>query len=311
MGLFSTKTTFHPDSDIPDLTGKVILVTGGNTGLGKETLVQFAKHHPAKLYMGARSESKAKASIADIKKIVPEANIHFLKLDVSSFASVKAAAEEFLSQNDRLDVLVNNAGIMGVTPGLTEDGYEIHFGTNHMGPALLTKLLLPKLSSTAKRPETTVRIVNISSALYSWAPKSGIPLDQMKTDMKGVGTMELYGQTKLANIFHAKSLSARYPDITSVSLHPGIVKTNIISSDIKSSQPIFTWAVSVLGLVAAVDVTTGALNQLWASVSKDVKNGAFYYPIGKETAGNTLMNSKSSAEELWQWTEEQFSAKGY
>jgi NAD(P)-dependent dehydrogenase (short-subunit alcohol dehydrogenase family) len=223
-----THSPFDPSKDIPDLSGKVIIVTGGNNGLGKESILQLSKHNPSKIYLCARSSSKAQQAIASIKSAIPNANILFLELDLASLASVKSAAETFLAENTRLDILINNAGIMAVPPGLTSDGYEIQFGTNYLGHALFTSLLLPLLLSTSSAPNSDVRIVNVSSIGVRLAPKPGLVLDQVKTDMKeGFSTWELYGQSKLANVLFTKGLAARYPAIKSVAVHPGGVDTGL------------------------------------------------------------------------------------
>ncbi|KAF3360644.1 Histone H2A [Verticillium dahliae VDG1] len=179
--------SFNPDKDIPDLSGRVILVTGGNIGIGKETVLQLSKHKPARIYLAARTESKAQAAIDEIRKTVPNAApISFLSLDLTSFDSIKKAAAEFLSKEDRLDILINNAGIMATPNGTTKEGYEIQFGTNHVGHALLTNLLLPTLKRTAAAtsPPRDVRIVNISSLLENTAPPTN-PYDfaKLKTDL--------------------------------------------------------------------------------------------------------------------------------
>lgn len=306
--LFSRNSGFDPETDIPDLSGKILLVTGGNNGLGKETILQFAKHNPAKIYMGARSEAKAASAIKEIKQSVPEANIIFLPLDLSSFASVKNAADIFRSENNCLDILVNNAGTMVTTPGLTTEGYEINFGTNHMGPALLTKLLLPTLQETATSGRD-VRIINVSSALYQSAPKPGILLSKNKTTLADISTIPRYGQSKLANHYFAKSVAERYPAITSIALHPGLVRTGLANESKKDS-----YFISLLMKFAdpflSVSVDTGALNQLWASTATSVKSGVFYFPIGKETHGQ-LLDNKDLADKLWDWTEEELKAHGY
>jgi len=131
--LFSKGHAFDPEKDIPELDGKIILVTGGNNGLGKECITQLAKHNPMKIYMDARSIKKAEEAILDIKNEVPSAHIILLEMDPASFTSIKLAADAFLSENDRLDLLINNAGVFAPPPGLTTDGYEIQFGTNYMG----------------------------------------------------------------------------------------------------------------------------------------------------------------------------------
>jgi NAD(P)-dependent dehydrogenase (short-subunit alcohol dehydrogenase family) len=310
MAFLFGRSKFQVDRDIPNLSGKVFIVTGGNNGLGKETILQLSKHNPSKVYMGARSEEKAKKAIADIKRAVPRADPKFLQLDLASFRSIEAAAKTFLSENDRLDVLVNNAGIMGVSPGLTEDGYEIQFGTNYLGPALLTKLLLPVMEKTASLPDSDVRIVNISSALYAWAPKTGIPYSRLRTTEEGVDMMLLYGQSKLAQIYHAKALAKRYPNITSVSLHPGVVSTDIVNDNARKTNPFLHFIYKVPGKLISVDVSTGALNQLWASVGikEQQKNGGYYMPLGKETEGTAAVTDAKAADTLWEWTEKELVA---
>lgn len=145
--------------DIPDLSEQVIIVTGGNAGLGLETIRQLGRHNPARIYLGARSRAKAEAAINELKSSNPQiAPISFLELDLASFASVRAAAETFSRAESRLDILMNNAGIMMTPEGLTKEGYEIQFGTNVMGPALFTHCLLPILQKTAKiNPQTRRR----------------------------------------------------------------------------------------------------------------------------------------------------------
>ena len=224
--------SFNPEKDIPDLSGKVILVTGGNTGLGKETVLQLAKHNPSQIFLAARNPSKAEAAIADVKKVVPTANITFLPLDLTSLKSVDSAAKSFQSQSKRLDLLYNNAGIMAVPAATTQEGYEIQFGTNHIGHALLTKLLLPTMLKTAEEPNADVRIINLSSMGHQMAPTKGIDFDNLSLSNSSPWTR--YGQSKLANILFAKELAKRYPTITSISVHPGIIKTDVSKGDQKS-----------------------------------------------------------------------------
>ncbi|SPO06432.1 related to retinol dehydrogenase 12 [Cephalotrichum gorgonifer] len=309
--LFGTSPSFDPEKDIPDLSGKVILVTGGNSGLGKESIKQLAKHNPTKIYMGARSVDKAREAILDIKKEVPSADISILEVDLASFSSIKTAADAFLSENDRLDILINNAGIFASPPGLTEDGYEIQFGTNYMGPALLTRLLLPILEKTARAPGSDVRIVNISSEIYRSAPKGGVLLKQVKEPLAEMGTLARYGQSKLANIYFTKSYAKRYPNIKSVALHPGLVRTNIGAG--AKTGPIFRFFFNQFSRVASVDTPTGTLNQLWASTAKsaEVKSGAYYIPFFKEADRGGIMSDEGKAEELWQWTESELGGRGY
>jgi NAD(P)-dependent dehydrogenase (short-subunit alcohol dehydrogenase family) len=308
-----THSPFNPSKDIPDLSGKVIIVTGGNNGLGKESILQLSSHSPSKIYLCARSPSKAHLAITSIRSTVPHANIHFLELDLASLASVKTAAETFLAENTRLDILINNAGIMAVPPGLTSDGYEIQFGTNYLGHALFTHLLLPLLLSTSSSPASDVRIVNVSSIGVHLAPKVGLVLDQVKTDMKeGFSTWELYGQSKLANVLFTKSLASKYPGIKSVAVHPGGVDTGL-ARGIKESYGVVgkvgVWATRWL----MQDVRKGVVNQLWASVGKgeEVESGTFYFPVAKVHTGSEVKRDERLVGELWEWTEKEFRERGF
>ncbi|KAF5315260.1 hypothetical protein D9619_006955 [Psilocybe cf. subviscida] len=160
---FPPKSKFTPD-DIPDLSGKVIIVTGANTGIGKETAKALLAHN-AKVYIAARSAEKAAQAIADLKTETNREAI-FLKLDLGDLKSVKEAAQEFNSKEQELHVLFNNAGVM--TPpidNLTAQGYDLQFGTNVLGHFYFTKLLIPALLAGAKSTQDgKARVVNTSSS---------------------------------------------------------------------------------------------------------------------------------------------------
>jgi NAD(P)-dependent dehydrogenase (short-subunit alcohol dehydrogenase family) len=281
----------------------------GNNGLGAESVLQLSKHNPAKIYLGARDESRAERAMVSIKSSVPDAKIEFLPLDLASLKSVKQAADAFIASSTRLDVLMNNAGIMACPAGLTNEGYEIKFGTNHLGHALLTKLLLPVLGKTAET-RNDVRIVNLGSSAHTWAPKAGLVLQDPKTEMKSYSTWARYGQSKLANIYYTRELARRYRAIKSVAIHPGSVGTNLVSGPI-ASYPYVGWLLRRLHPIMTVSVQKGALNQLWASVSPDAKSGHFYYPVAKDFPGSDLVRDDSKALELWEWTEAELKKHGY
>jgi hypothetical protein len=188
---FGMGKKFDPSRDIGSLEGKVVLVTGGtylttstspfhtdsnstgNAGLGKQTVTYLASHSPARIYLAARTPSKATSAIADIHSAVPNAcEIIHLPLDLTSFSSIASAADTFKSRESRLDILINNAGIMASPYSTTKEGYEIQLGTNHMGHALLTKLLLPTLIETSKQPGADVRIVTLSSMATTSRPRT-------------------------------------------------------------------------------------------------------------------------------------------
>lgn len=302
-------SSFNPSKDIPDLSGKVILITGGNTGLGLETILRLSQHKPAHIYLAARSEDKAKTAIQEIQSKVPKAPpISFIKLDLASFASIKAAAASFIASSNRLDILINNAGIMATPEGLTEDGYEIQLGTNHLGPALLTKLLLPMLKATAATKPSDVRVIFVSSKMESIAPKDSYYLDKAKTIMPQLSTWARYGMSKLATVYYAEALAKQNPDIKSISIHPGIVATNLGNSFFGSNNFLIAGIVKVALKFMAVSVEKGALNILWTAISKNAKSGVFYYPVGVTGKGSNLSQDEKVRGQLWEWTEKELDA---
>jgi len=311
--IWSGCVDFVPDRDIPDLSSKTIIVTGGNAGLGKETVLRLAKHNPGRLYLGARSKSRADLAIGEILKAAPHAHITFLELDLSSLASVKRAAETVLANESRLDVLINNAGIMAVPAALTEDGYEIQFGTNQMGQALFTKLLMPLLSQTASQPSSDVRIINLSSGAHMITLKGGFVPEACKTNMAEFHTVRRYGHSKLANILFTKELAKRYPNITSVAVHPGRVKSNLTDKWFQGGFSVGGTLQRTLDVVIEQSVEKGALTQLWTATAKkeDVKTGSYYTPIAREGGESASAKNEKLAAKLWEWTEGEFRALGY
>ncbi|POS77173.1 retinol dehydrogenase [Diaporthe helianthi] len=302
--------SFDPRKDIPDLSGKVVFVTGGNVGLGKETILQLSKHNPAHIFLGARNKAKALAAIEDIRSAVPNAAlITYINIDLSSFDSIKSAAHELLSQTAQLHILINNAGILDSTAKTTKEGYEIQFGTNHVGTALLTKLLLPTLSKTAMAtsPPQDVRIVNVASAEESRSPaEDTYDFGKLKTENAATTSLVRYGISKLANIHHARALSRHYPEICSVSIHPGTVDTNL-KSGFAVDHPCMKPFLPIVGAFSK-KVSDGAKNQLWAAVSPDVQSGEFYFPVGIAGQGSKLARDKALEDTLWKWTERELEA---
>lgn len=307
--------SFLPARDIPSLEGKVILVTGGNAGLGKATIQYLAAHGPSRIYMAARTPSKAQSAIASIRSAIPNAEIEHLQLDLTSFESIAEAAKAFKSKEKRLDILINNAGIMAVPYSTTKEGYEIQFGTNHVGHALLTKLLMPVLLETAKQPGADVRIVNVSSMGHLMAPSGGIIFDQQA--LESYMTARRYGVSKLANILFTRELAARYPQITSVSLHPGVILTDLYTTVRKNwiLNPLVYVYGGMMGFLPGhfKDAAGGALNQVWAATTpKDnLKNGEYYRPVGVHSFCSPYAKDLGLAKKLWDWTEGEFQKHGY
>lgn len=308
---------YDPDKHIPDLSSKVIICTGGNSGTGKATVIELAKHNPKRLYLTARSKAKYDDAMKDVRQAAPRANVEFLELDLASLASVKRAADAVVADNDRLDILINNAGIMGTPPSTTQDGYEIHFGTNHMGHALLTKLLTPLLLRTAdKTPNSDVRIVNLTSEGHRLAP-GGDLLSPARTSTPGDGTHSFrhYGTSKLCNVLHARELARRYPSLTVTTVHPGRVETPLLQ-DTMARGGMTAWFMRLSDTLIAspIPVRKGAFTELWAATwptKKDVVSGSYYVPYGKLSQGSARSRDMKLANSLWEWQEKEFARLGY
>jgi len=273
----------------------------------------LAKHNPKKLYLAARSKSKYDIALAEIQKAVPDAKVTFLQLDLASFTSIKSAADIVLSTTDRLDILMNNAGVMALPPGLTSEGYEIQFGTNHLGHALLTKLLTPLLLKTSESPNSDVRIINLTSAAEMMAPKGGFIPETVTTDMETYHTYTRYGQSKLANVLFTRELAKRYPGIKSVAIHPGRVRTALLDTMFGQGMSPLSIFQNTYDFFVMMPVEKGALNQLWAATGPKavVKTATYYAPVGKEGGESKLSHDMSLAAKLWEWQEAQFAKHGF
>ncbi|KAA1476963.1 NAD-P-binding protein [Dentipellis sp. KUC8613] len=294
--------------DMPDLGGKVIIVTGGNAGIGKETVKNFLRRG-AKVYIASRSEERVCTAIHDLKAETGKEAL-FLKLDLSDLKSVKAAAEEFLSKETKLDILFDNGGILCPSfDTFTAQGYDMQFGTNVLGHFYLNKLLLPLLISTAEAAkqrgeDPDVRIVNTSS--YAHMFLKTLEFDTFKDSPKRrkADPMDLYGQSKFGGIVMAKELARRYGDkgIISNSFHPGNIKTDIINN-IPYLQRIFLEMI-------LYDVSYGVLTGLYAAVSPEGKahNGAYFVPFARLGKALPETDNPKLGADLWTWMEEQVTA---
>ncbi|KAH7001046.1 hypothetical protein EDB80DRAFT_810238 [Ilyonectria destructans] len=307
-------STFDPQRDIPDLSGRVCLVTGGNSGLGEATIAAIAQHNPQMVYLAARSRAKAEAALDRIKATSTTARscrIEILDLDLASLESVKAAAARVNNEADRLDILHLNGGVGMIPAATTKDGYEVHFGTNYLGHVLLTQLLLPKLLATTKLPGADVRVVCMSSVAHkAFAPKQGILFDELKSDMSRRGGRTLYGQAMLAKTLFAHELAKRYPHITATSLHPGTVKSNTWSGDKDVNWVLRTLVINPLVALTGISNEEGAKTQLWCTFSGNVKNGSYYEPVGKAGKEGKLAVDDKLSGILWEWTNKELQSHG-
>lgn len=198
---------------------------------------------------------------------------------------------------------------MATLSAKTNEGYEAQFGTNHIGHALLTKLLLPTLIKTAELPDS-VRIINVSSIAQSMAPPGGIIFNTDK--LCKLNNLRQYGQSKLANVLFTKGLAKRYPQITSVAVHPGLILTDLYVAADKSNS-VVKMAMNYIAPLFFQLPVEGAYNQLWAATAPkhQVANAGYYLPVGKLAGGSSYARDEELVDKLWDWTEEQFEKHGY
>ena len=210
--------------DIPPQDGKTMIVTGGNSGLGFESVKALAGAG-ATVILAARDAAKAKAAKESIDATKPSGRVVVMPLDLASFASIRAFASAFHDRFDRLDLLMNNAGIMAIAKRVTEDGFEMQIGTNHFGHFLLTGLLIDRILST---PDS--RVV----ALTSIAANGGrLDVEDLNFERRGYSRWGVYCQSKLANMLFARELDRRLKrregnDAIALSAHPGVSATNLL-----------------------------------------------------------------------------------
>ncbi len=283
-------------ADVPDQSGRTFFVTGANTGLGFEASKTLAQRG-ARVLLGCRSEAKAREAMAKIEADVAGADLEFVPLDQADLASVRRAAD-IVAGEQRLDVLVNNAGIMHAPLEYTKDGFESHFGVNHLGTFALTGLLLAKLAEQAGS-----RIVLTSSHAHRMGAIDFDDLDAKKSYSK-VGR---YNQSKLANLLHMyeleRRLKARKAKTIAVACHPGIADTELSRH----------WPQAIMILAPLIrpwfnDAQSGAWPTLMAATHPEAENGQYFGPSKRwETAGparliNSTPQSKDSdlAKRLWE-----------
>jgi NAD(P)-dependent dehydrogenase (short-subunit alcohol dehydrogenase family) len=203
---------------IPDQTGRTVVVTGANTGIGFETAGALAEAG-ATTVITSRDPAKGEAALSALKERTG-GDVHLVLLDLASLASVRAAAAEILQRFDRLDVLVNNAGLLLSARRVTEDGFEMTIGVNHLGPFLLTQLLLDRIRASAP-----ARIVNVASIAHTGA-RAGVGFDDLQSEQAYSG-LSVYSRSKLANILFTRELARRLDGtgVTAFAVHPGGVRS--------------------------------------------------------------------------------------
>jgi NAD(P)-dependent dehydrogenase (short-subunit alcohol dehydrogenase family) len=261
-------------ADIPAQSGRIAVVTGANGGLGLEVARELARKG-AHVIMAARDQRKADEAVASILADIPDAKLEVQPLDLASLASVKEAAANILAAHPTIDVLVNNAGLMGIREQRTEDGFEMQLGVNHLGHFALTALLLPAL---LRSPDA--RVVTVTS----WGREGGRPVDPDNPHLAGrYDPWRAYAQSKLANAHFCLELDRRFraagAQARSVLVNPGFVHTDLQARSVREtqggwSQRFFHAAVQRTGMSPA----RGALPVLRAATDPNAESGAFYAP---------------------------------
>jgi NAD(P)-dependent dehydrogenase (short-subunit alcohol dehydrogenase family) len=256
-------------NDIPDQTGRVAVITGSNTGLGYETAAALAAKG-AHVVLAVRNLDKGKDAATLIHRASPDADVALQELDLTSLQSIRAAARQLRSDHDRIDLLINNAGVAGTPKSTTKDGFELQFGTNHLGHFAFTGLLLDRLL-----PVAASRVVTVSSIGHRF--RADIHFDdlQWKRSYNGVAA---YLQAKLANLLFTYELQRRLaPHGTTIAAaaHPGVSSTELM-------RHLPAWAAAVYPVIEPMfqNASLGALPTLRAASDPAVLGGQYYGPDG-------------------------------
>ena len=296
------------EADIPPLDGKTVLVTGANSGIGLAAAMTFA-HHGARVLLACRNASRAQVAMDEIRsQATGPVDVGIVTLDLASLDSIRAAADVVRSDEDRLDVLVNNAGLMAVDRSRTEDGFEMQFGVNHLGHFALTGQLLPLLLSTPRS-----RIVTMSSMGHR---VGRLRLDDLFFDQRGYDRWRPYFQSKLANLLFTSELQRRLAHVGAstigLSAHPGASDTDISTGGTGFANGAFRVAALRIQPIIplAQSARLGALPAVRAAVDPQARGGEFYGPRWLirgspriETPSRRARNIHSAAS-LWERSEE-------
>ncbi len=271
--------------------GRTYFVTGANSGIGR-ALVEALATQGGSVVLASRSEERTRPVVDEIRSRYPGVDAQFVRIDVSDLGSIRQAADAFLTTGHPIDVLVNNAGIAG-TRGLSPQGFDLTYATNHIGPFLLTNLLLPRIRASSQG-----RIVNVSSFAQMQVRQIDWSVLQRRTGPKRSGFSD-YAATKLMNVLHAKELARRLNGtrVTTYSLHPGAVASNIWRA---IPQP-WQWLMKRFML----SNEEGARTPLYCATAPELASttGRFYHKC-REVSPNRLAEDEALAKELWTRTEE-------
>jgi NAD(P)-dependent dehydrogenase (short-subunit alcohol dehydrogenase family) len=294
-------------SDIPSQAGRVAIITGANSGLGFVTARELARAG-ATVVMTSRNPERGADAEQRLRAAVPGADVRLEALDLASLASVRDFADRIASTYDGVDVMVNNAGVMAIPRATTEDGFEMQFGTNHLGHFALTGLLLPAL---LRRPGS--RVVTVSSGAH----KAGAINFADLTGEKRYFSWRAYAQSKLANLLFAfelqRRLDAAGAGTISVAAHPGYAATNLQAvGPQQSGNRLMGRLMDLANAALGQSADDGALPQLYAATAPDVRGGGFYGPsqlfemrgAPKRVDSTSRSKDQKLAARLWSVSEE-------
>ena len=273
------------------LDGKTVIVTGGNSGIGYTTALDLAKRG-ARVIIGCRSEERGTRAERDLREESDSDLVFFRQIDLGSKVSIREFSEKLLREETRIDILINNAGLLNSTPGLTSDGFELVFGVNHLGPFYLTNLLLDRIKESAPS-----RIINVSSITH----KVGSPYltaDNVRPENSRCGIFYNYAKSKLANVLFTVELADRlqHSGVETYSVHPGSVYTNI--------NPIVKARFNSIFRMVLLSPTKGAQTTLYCALSDKVlgKSGKYFTNCAQGIL--FWFVNKKEAKNLWSFSEE-------
>lgn len=288
-------------ANVADMTGKTVVVTGANSGIGLETSVALARAG-ARVVMTARDSQKGSAAHNDVKARAGSELVELVVFDLGDLASVRRGAAEILERFPRIDVLINNAGAVLSERRETVDGLEATFGVNHLGPFLLTELLLDRIRQSAP-----ARIVNVASTAHKGAGR-GLDFDDLQTT-KGYRGMRAYSRSKLANIYFTTELARRLEGsgVTVNCLHPGTVVTGFGRDG--DANGAFELGLKIISPFI-IDAEKGARTQVYLASSPEVEGvtGKYFVKCGVRTPSKAARDGAAAAR-LWQVSEELVSQK--
>lgn len=273
-----------------DLTGRVALVTGANTGIGRITARELARRG-ADVFLATRSLARTQPALDEIAQLTGRPGAHWLELDLADFASVRACAERFLATGRPLHLLVNNAGLGGQR-GLSRDGLELTFGVNHMGHFLLTQLLRERLVASAP-----ARVVTVASRAHQWAP--GLDWDALRQPTRSLTGIREYMVSKLANVLFSAELGRQLAGsgVSSYAVHPGVVDTEIWRQVPRLLRPL-------LKLRGLRDPEQGAQTTLYCALQAPQQETGRYYADSALKTPSKLAQDQRLAAELWRFSEQ-------